>query len=145
MPAFFDQQGGAGSVLFLDRRTRAEAVDVGMADRVDALAPFVEHQELMADWDAQRSSYRLEPMQGFVPEGSRRLAEKGQTKNAVVLLICRSGDCRSRGANRLAEDGFTYLYSVVDGFEGDLSKDGRRNVNGWKKAGLPWRYKQDCQ
>jgi len=35
-------------------------------------------------------------------------------------------------------------YTVVDGFEGDRNKDpsspnyGRRNVNGWKNAGLPW-------
>jgi hypothetical protein len=29
---------------------------------------------------------------------------------------------------------------VVDGFEGDMSKDGRRAVNGWKNAGLPWSY-----
>ena len=145
MPAFFDHHGGAGKVLFLGRRTRAEAVNAGMADRVDTLVPFVEHQELMTDWDAQRSSYRLEPMQNFVPEVNRRLAEKGLTKDAVVVLICRLGDRSSRGANRLAEDGFTHVCSAVDGFEGDLSKDGRRSVNGWKNAGLPWSYKLDRQ
>ena len=145
VPAFFDHHGGAGKVLFLGRRTRAEAVNAGMADRVDTLVPFVEHQELMTDWDAQRSSYRLEPMQNFVPEVNRRLAEKGLTKDAVVVLICRLGDRSSRGANRLAEDGFTHVCSAVDGFEGDLSKDGRRSVNGWKNAGLPWSYKLDRQ
>lgn len=116
-----------------------------MADRIDALVPFVEHQDLMTDWDAQRNSYRLEPMQDFVPELNRRLKEKGLTKDAVVVLICRSGDRSSRGANRLAEDGFTRVYSVVDGFEGDLSKDGCRSVNGWKNAGLPWSYKLERQ
>lgn len=24
-----------------------------------------------------------------------------------------------------------------------MSADGRRNVNGWKNAGLPWTYKMD--
>jgi hypothetical protein len=43
----------------------------------------------------------------------------------------------------LAEDGFTQVWSVVDGFEGDMSKDGRRSVNGWKNAGLPWSHKLD--
>ena len=46
-------------------------------------------------------------------------------------------------ANRLAEGGFTQVWSVVDGFEGDMSKDGRRSVNGWKNAGLPWSHKLD--
>jgi hypothetical protein len=46
-------------------------------------------------------------------------------------------------ANRLAEAGFMQVGSVVDGFEGDMSKDGRRSVNGWKNAGLPWSYKLD--
>ena len=114
---------------------------VGMADRVDALVPFVEHQELMTDWDPQRNIYRLEPLQDFVPEVQRRLKEKNLSKDDIVILICRSGDRSSRGANRLAEDGFSRVYSVLDGFEGDLSKDGRRNVNGWRNAGLPWSYK----
>lgn len=141
VPAFIEQQGGAGRVLFLDVRTRAEAMFLGMADAVDALVPFVEVQELMTDWDAQRNSYRLEPFQDFVPEVQRRLADKRLKKEDVVVLICRSGDRSSRGVNRLTEAGFTRVYTVVDGFEGDLSKEQRRSVNGWKNAGLPWDYR----
>lgn len=143
VPGFIEAQGGAARVLFLDVRTRAEAMYVGMATPVDALVPYVEHQELMTDWDAQRHLYRLEPLQDFVPEVSRRLRAKGLDKTDVVVLMCRSGDRSSRGANRLAEDGYTRVYSVVDGFEGDMSKDGRRSVNGWKNANLPWSYRLD--
>lgn len=82
-------------------------------------------------------------MQDFVPEVNRRLRDKGLAKTDIVVLICRSGDRSSRGANRLAEDGFSRVYSVVDGFEGDTSSDGRRTVNGWKNAGLPWSYRLD--
>ncbi len=141
VPAFIQAQGGATRVLFLDLRTRAEAMYVGMATGVDALVPFVEHQELMTDWDAQRGIYRLEPLQDFVPEVNRRLAQKSLAKTDALVLICRSGDRSSRGANRPADDGFTQVWSVVDGFEGDMGKDGRRSVNGWKNAGLPWSYK----
>lgn len=141
VPAFIQAQGGAGKLLFLDLRTRAEAMYVGMASGIDALVPFVEHQELMTDWDDQRGIYRLEPLQDFVPEVNRRLAQKGLTKTDTVVLMCRSGDRSSRGANRLADDGYTQVWSVVDGFEGDMGKDGRRSVNGWKNAGLPWSYK----
>ena len=72
------------------------------------------------------------------------MAEKGLGKGDVVILICRSGDRSSRAINQqLADSGYTQVYSVVDGFEGDLSKDGRRSVNGWKNAGLPWAYRMD--
>lgn len=141
VPAFIQERGGAAKVLFLDVRTRAEAMYVGMASTVDALVPFVEHQELMTDWDARRHIYRLEPLQDFVPEVGRRLQQKGLAKTDVVLLMCRSGDRSSRGADRLEADGYTQVWSVVDGFEGDMGKDGRRGVNGWKNAGLPWSYK----
>lgn len=143
VPAFIQAQGGAARVLFLDVRTRAEAMYVGMATGVDALVPFVEHQELMTDWDARRGIYQLEPLQDFVPEVNRRLAQKALAKTDVVVLMCRSGDRSSRGADRLADDGFTQVWSVVDGFEGDMSQDGRRSVNGWTNAGLPWAYKLD--
>lgn len=143
VPVFIESNGGALSVLFLDVRTRAEAMFVGMADPVDALVPYVELQELMTDWDAQRNAYRMEPVQNFVAEAQRRLEQKKLSKNDLVVLICRSGDRSSRAANRLAEAGFTRVYSVIDGFEGDLGKDARRTVNGWKNAGLPWSYKLD--
>lgn len=143
VPALVSASGGPAKVLFLDVRTRAEAMYVGMADGIDALVPYVEHQELMTDWDDTRGIYRLEPLQDFVPEVNRRRQAKGLGKNDVVILICRSGDRSSRSANRLQDDGYTRIYSVVDGFEGDKSKEGRRTVNGWKNAGLPWSYDLD--
>ena len=135
--------GGPARVLFLDLRTRAEAMYVGMTTGVDALVPYVEHQELMTGWDPQRNIYRLEPMQDFVPAANRRLRANGLAKTDIVVLICRSGGRSSCGANRLAEDGFSRVYSVVDGFEGDMSPDGRRTVNGWKNTGLPWSFRLD--
>ena len=143
VPAFIDANGGSAKVLFLDVRTRAEAMFVGMPTTVDALVPFVELQELMSDWDTQRGAYKLEPMQDFAPEALRRLQAKQLTKADTVVLICRSGDRSGRAATRLAEDGYTRVFSVIDGFEGDLSAEGRRDVNGWRKAGLPWSYKLD--
>jgi rhodanese-related sulfurtransferase len=45
----------------------------------------------------------------------------------------------------LSEAGFAQVYTVVDGFEGDVAKEGpnagKRVVNGWKNAGLPWSYR----
>lgn len=134
-------------VALFDVRTRAEAMYVGMATEVDALVPFVEHQEFMVDWDEKRTMYRLEPNQDFVPEFERRMKQLGLGKESPVILICRSGDRSSRAADRLQAAGYTKVYSVTEGFEGDRTSDGpkkgQRVVNGWKNADLPWSYKLD--
>jgi rhodanese-related sulfurtransferase len=61
-----------------------------------------------------------------------------------VLVICRSGNRSAAAVEMLAEAGYRRAYTVVDGFEGDRNSDpdspdfGKRTVNGWKNAGLPW-------
>ena len=140
-------QAAGGSARLVDVRTRAEAMYVGMPTPVDALVPYMEHPELMSDWDEQRSAYQLLPNSDFVSEADRRLKAKGLARNDRVILICRSGDRSARAADLLANAGYTRVYSVVEGFEGDAAKDGpkagQRVVNGWKNAGLPWSYKLD--
>lgn len=134
-------------VALFDVRTRAEAIYVGMATDVDALVPFVEHQEIMSDWDEKRTMYKLEPNQDFVPEFERRMKQLGLGKEAPVILICRSGDRSSRAANRLQAAGYSRVYSVTEGFEGDRAseggKKGQRVINGWRNVDLPWSYKLD--
>ena len=134
-------------VALFDVRTRAEAMYVGMATDVDALVPFVEHQEFMVDWDEKRTMYKLDPNQDFVPEFERRMKQLGLGKDAPVVLICRSGDRSSKAADRLQAAGYTKVYSVTEGFEGDRASDGakkgQRVVNGWKNIDLPWSYKLD--
>lgn len=131
--------------LFLDVRTRAEAMYVGMPTIADALVPYVEHQELMTDWDERRHMYQLVPNSDFIQEAESRLKEKGLGKTDRVILICRSGDRSARAADLLANAGFTRVYSITEGFEGDSVKDGpkagQRIINGWKNAGLPWTYR----
>jgi len=62
----------------------------------------------------------------------------------TVLVICRSGNRSAVAVNMLAQAGYKNAYTVVDGFEGDRNSDsaspdyGKRTVNGWKNAGLPW-------
>jgi rhodanese-related sulfurtransferase len=98
-------------------------------------------------WDAEKSSFKLELNPDFVPAVRERLEKKGLDQNAKVIVMCRSGDRSAASANLLAEAGFTNVYSIVEGFEGDMAKEGptagTRSVNGWKNAGLPWSYKLD--
>lgn len=135
----------AKGVALFDIRTRAEAMYVGMASDVDALVPYVEHPEIMSEWDEKRTMYKLEPNQDFVPEIERRMKELGLAKDAPVILLCRSGDRSAKAVDRLQAAGYTRVYSVAEGFEGDRasegSKKGQRVVNGWKNSDLPWSYK----
>jgi rhodanese-related sulfurtransferase len=98
-------------------------------------------------WDEAKRTFKLENNSDFVPEVRRRLAAKGLGSDSSIVLICRSGDRSAGAANLLSEAGFKNVYSVVDGFEGDLAKDGpkagQRSVNGWKNSGLSWSYTLD--
>lgn len=140
---------GEGKVMLIDVRTRAEAAYVGMATTADALVPYMEHSELMNEWDDKRQTYDVFNNANFLPELERRLKEKGLGKDTTLILMCRSGDRSSKAADALAHAGYTRVFSVVDGFEGDAAKDGpkvgQRVVNGWKNAGLPWSYRLDKQ
>jgi rhodanese-related sulfurtransferase len=133
----------ASKTLFLDVRTPAEVMFVGMPTLADANVPYMVEPDFPA-WDDAKATLKLEKNSDFVPEVRRRLSEKGLGSDSVVVLICRSGDRSAAAANLLAEAGLKNVYSVVDGVEGDLAKEGphagQRAVNGWKNSGLPWSY-----
>lgn len=60
-------------------------------------------------------------------------------KDAVVLLLCRSGKRSALAAEAAAKAGFRNVFNVLEGFEGDLDEQQRRgNFNGWRFAGLSW-------
>ena len=70
-------------------------------------------------------------------------------KNQTLLLMCRSGHRSAGAVNLLAKAGYKNVYTIYDGFEGDMVKDelsyfkGQRLINGWKNSGNPWTYKGD--
>lgn len=131
-----------GRVVFLDIRTRAELATVGMTSEVDGHVPYVEFSEFW-DWDDGAGRFKLDPNQNFAQAVAAHVQRKGLGKTDRVILMCRSGDRSARAANLLTDLGYTNVYSVVDGFEGDLTPEGRREVNGWKNSLLPWSYKLD--
>jgi rhodanese-related sulfurtransferase len=131
-----------GKVLFLDVRTLPELMFVGSTGEIDKQVPFVDFAHPAA-WDDKNNRPQLVPNPSFVKDAEAALAAKGLDKTAEVLVMCRSGDRSARAVNALAGAGFTNVWSVYDGFEGDASSEGRRTVNGWKNANLPWSYKLD--
>jgi rhodanese-related sulfurtransferase len=69
----------------------------------------------------------------FVAQVRREVATQ-----ALVLLICRSGQRSHRAAELLRQAGYRQVYNVLEGFEGAKDAQGRRTLNGWRQRGLPW-------
>ena len=60
-------------------------------------------------------------------------------KDQVILLLCRSGKRSAAAAEAAHKAGFTNVFNIREGFEGDLDEQQRRGgFNGWRYAGLPW-------
>ena len=60
-------------------------------------------------------------------------------KEALVRFICRSGARSNQAANLAAQSGFTEVFNVLDGFEGDRDANGHRScLSGWRAENLPW-------
>jgi rhodanese-related sulfurtransferase len=138
------KQKEGDKALFVDVRTRAEVMYLGTPTVTDAVVPLVNVAGGFTVWDDAKETFKTDLDEGFVAQLDKRLAQKGLTKTDPIILMCRSGDRSARAINMLlADKGYTRVYSVVDGFEGDMSKAGRRDVNGWKNAGLPWTYELD--
>lgn len=137
--AFKMKTAGGNKVMFVDVRTKGEFQFLGTASVTDQNIPYVEMDD-PAVWDKKNNRYTLSPNSDFVSAVNELATRMGLNKESTIILMCRSGDRSSPAANLLKLAGYSKVYSVVDGFEGDMSPQGRRDVNGWKNADLPWTY-----
>ncbi len=73
------------------------------------------------------------------PRFAKELEARLKDKTAVIVLLCRSG-LRSAAAAEAAEKaGFTSVFNIAEGFEGDLNTEQQRGaLGGWRLHGLPW-------
>jgi rhodanese-related sulfurtransferase len=107
--------------LFLDCRSEMEYLFVGHP--VGALhVPWNDG----ADWSVNR---------GFVEQVQNLAAAKSRP----IVLICRSGNRSQEAGEELERAGFTRVYNIQHGFEGELDELQHRNTRaGWRFEGLPW-------
>lgn len=133
------------NTLFIDVRTPAELEFIGAPKMINANVPYMLND--FSDWDAKKKRFKKLPNSNFTVLMEEQLEIKGINKNDKIILMCRSGSRSAKAVNLLHKAGYTNVYTVVDGFEGDKSKvattKGKRVVNGWKNANLPWTYKHD--
>lgn len=120
-------------------RERPDAVLLDVRSRVEF--DYVGHppDALHLAW-AEHPAWRPNPMQ-FVTQAKAALAKLGGAapETRPILALCRSGGRSLAAAQALAAAGFTDLYNIAEGFEGDRDEAGHRNtINGWRQRGLPW-------
>jgi len=140
--AFDEIQSEGDEILFLDVRTRSEIAVVGMPTVADANVPYMFMAEPMI-WSDDWGNFEMTSNQNFLNAVKQRLEEKGLGQDDKIFLMCRSGGRSASAADLLTKAGFTNVYSVVDGYEGDTAKNGKRILNGWKNSDLPWSYNLD--
>jgi rhodanese-related sulfurtransferase len=72
------------------------------------------------------------------PRFVRELEAKTK-KDQVLLLLCRSGKRSALAAEAATKAGFTNVFNVLEGFEGELNAQQQRGTaDGWRHHGLPW-------
>ncbi len=72
------------------------------------------------------------------PRFARELEAK-VGKHTNILLLCRSGKRSVLAAEVATKAGFTRVFNVLEGFEGEIdAQQHRGGSDGWRLRGLPW-------
>jgi rhodanese-related sulfurtransferase len=127
------------NVKVLDVRTPEEYIFVGHAAMARNIPlAFVQHE-----WDAERQGPVMTPNAHFVDTVKQHYRPDDE-----ILITCRSGGRSKRAVDILAKAGFTRVYNIIDGMEGDTvvepgAYEGKRTKNGWKNSEAPWTYDLD--
>jgi rhodanese-related sulfurtransferase len=73
------------------------------------------------------------------PRFVRELESKIGGKDAIALLLCRSGKRSVLAAEAATKAGFTNVFNVLEGFEGEIDAQQQRGkADGWRFHQLPW-------
>ena len=127
-------------VKILDVRTLDEYIYIGHAAMAWNVVAFFQ----TSDWDAEKHHFSMKPNPDFIIQ----IMEIFNPED-IILVTCRSGGRSALAVNQMAAVGFSRVYNITDGFEGDMVHDQgslyfqKRMVNGWKNSGVPWTYTLD--
>jgi len=122
-------------VKILDVRTPEEYIFVGHPEMAWNIPLAIETYE----WDASKGYFAMKLDPAFVSRVKKVFAP-----DDTLLVMCGSGGRSAMAVNLLTKAGYTNVYNIIDGMEGDMVNDpsnvfhGKRMKNGWKNSGLPW-------
>ncbi len=115
--------------VLIDVRSSMEFLFVGHA-KGSVHVPWIDEPNWTVNPDFV-TEVRKVMLGGFIAADSQ--------EGAPIVLICRSGKRSLEAGKVLIDSGFTEIYNVEEGFEGELDDKHRRSsVGGWRFHGLPW-------
>jgi len=120
-------------VIIIDVRTPEEFLFVGSPTMAWRIPVAVQSYK----WDAEKKQFPIQPLLDFAPR-----VQTVANSNDTVFVMCRSGGRSAIAANLLAKAGFTKVYNIIDGMEGDGNGDSTSVAQGgWKNSECPWTKK----
>lgn len=126
-------QADPENVIILDVRTPEEFLFVGHPPMAWMVPVITQSYE----WDAEKEKFPMTLLPDFVA----RVAQVAKP-DVTILVTCRSGGRSAIACNLLAQAGFTKVYNIIDGMEGDGNGDSASTPQGgWKNSGCPWTKK----
>jgi len=138
--AYDTWKAGPDKIKIIDCRIVEEYAFVGHAP----MAHNIPSKLWTGKWDAEKKQYDMPDN----PDFEAQIKAKFKADD-MIAIMCRSGHRSAASVERLAKAGFTNVYNISDGFEGDVLSNeesyfnGKRVVNGWKNSGAPWTYALD--
>lgn len=124
-------------ILSLDVRDPSEVALIGHPTRVDAIVPMVLATH---EFDPQTVALKIAPNSAFLADAEEAVKREGPGKDSPIFVMCRSGGRSAMAAEALAKAGYSNVWNLIEGFEGDKDDTGMRAVSGWRNAGLAWTY-----
>lgn len=133
------------TVIFIDARSQAELHFTGMPETADVNIPYT---FATTQWKMKRDgihgTFKRKNNFYFTEAVENYIETNGFTKDSPIIIQCTSNSRVPYAARALHKVGFTKVYIQVEGYEGVKAKSGKdkgkRTINGWKNAGLPWSY-----
>ncbi|MEJ2455893.1 MAG: rhodanese-like domain-containing protein [Candidatus Thiodiazotropha sp.] len=123
------------NAFIIDVRTDAEWEWVGHpGENRSGFGAFLEGKVINESWKVYHNKNFVDNPQ-FISDINFLFKHN---KDAILITMCRSGVRSIAAAEALDAAGYTNVYNMINGFEGDRDADGYRTVNGWKVEGFPY-------
>jgi rhodanese-related sulfurtransferase len=99
----------------------------------------IEHSFIGHPIGAIHVPFKRPPSWEVLPNFIETVEKHVADKSTSVILMCRSGARSMAAAKLLEEAGYSSLFNMDEGFEGDKDNNNHRGtLGGWRFHGLPW-------